>query len=131
MIADKENRFIYVNKAVCNLFSYTKEEFLEGKIKVSDLFPKIYLKNPAEKEFVPLTEYEMQTKNGEFINVAVSISKIVNSELKLLIFQDMSIINEAKRLGLLEIINYAKKNMGIIHYAFEKTERCNQWDCII
>jgi len=120
-ITDKENKFIYVNNAVCNLFEYTKEEFLKGEIKVNDLFPKIYLKNPAEKEFIPLTEYEMVTKNGEFINVAVSSSRIANSELKLLVFQDMSLINKAKRMGMLEIINYAKKNIGIIHYAFENT----------
>lgn len=118
-IIDNKDSFIYINSNCAKLFGYDVQEMKE-KIVFSSLFAPIYIDNPAKNNYIPYTEYDMLHKSGEIFQVALTLTPIGNSHMKLVIFRSMKDIKNAKKQGLQQILSFAQKNTALIKYGFDK-----------
>ncbi|MFH1197203.1 MAG: PAS domain-containing sensor histidine kinase [bacterium] len=105
-ICDEKFNVVHCSKYIANLLKYEPQEFLKGKLKITDIFPKDDIKNHAKKAasaglMKPVKhKLKLLNKNGKEIitNASSQIIKIGKSKQKyyLITFTDISRDEKAK-----------------------------------
>jgi GAF domain-containing protein len=125
-IINKKTKFIFVNQKLLNLFQYSKDDFLEN-LCLKDLFFNDQaleidlISNRSLTENLYL-EQDLKMKNGEETSIGLQIIPITKTKsskrdpFRILIFQDIVQLAEAKSLGIESFSQYAKNRIGITIY---------------
>ena len=139
LMSPKTGRFIAANTAMCSLFGYTKEEFLNltGE-DITPLDAKLILRNSMKKLFngdnVPDHEGISLKKNGAMVNVIVCCRQLTwkGERVFYITFKDVTFLKEIERRlqqknkELLEFTNAAthdlKKPLTTMKAIFELLE---------
>ena len=89
-IADAQGRFVFLNKAIINLFGYLKEEMLN--LKVADLFVDSNVQKQLDIQLLQygsVNEFEslLEKKNGDEVLCLLTIFTTQNDSMKIIGYQ--------------------------------------------
>ncbi|MHA1990769.1 MAG: GAF domain-containing protein [Candidatus Hodarchaeales archaeon] len=125
-IINKKTKFIFVNHKLSNLFQYSEDDFLEN-LSLKDLFFNDQaleidlISNRSLTENLYL-EQDLKMKNGEETSIGLQIVPITKTKslkrdpFRILIFQDLVQLAEAKASGIESFSQYARNRIGITIY---------------
>jgi hypothetical protein len=125
-IINKKLKFIFVNHKISSLFQYSEDDFLET-LSLKDLFFNDQaleidlISNRSLTENLYL-EQDLKMKNGEETSIGLQIVPITKTKslkrdpFRILIFQDLVQLAEAKASGIESFSQYARNRIGITIY---------------
>lgn len=123
-ILNLEGNFIFVNKQMVESFQYPSEKFLQD-LSLPDLFPYVL---PPELSPLPeqmrYTEYQLRRADGKVSSFGMTLRSLrlsapneeTGKPFRLMVLQDLTEIERAKREGLMEWLSYAENNVALAFY---------------